>query len=91
MIANGWRLYYYRVFKAALDELEAAVTELAQKDPKGYKTHPKTKLLASVYRAVTELVPADPDAPDFRLGKTLGAGDTNWRRVKGQNTNRNSP
>ena len=82
MIANGWRLYYHRVFKAALDELEAAVTELARKDPKGYKTHPKTKLLASVYRAVTELVPADPDAPNFRLGKTLGARNTNWRRVK---------
>lgn len=21
MIANGWRLYYYRIFKTALDEL----------------------------------------------------------------------
>jgi len=82
MIANGWTLYYYRVFKAALDELEATVTKLARDDPKGYKTHPKTKLLASVYRAITELVPADPDAADFRLGKTLGPGNTNWRRVK---------
>ena len=82
MIANGWRLYYFLVFKAALDELEATVTELARKDPEGYKTHPKTKLLASVYRAVTEVVPANPDAPEFRLGKTLGAGNTNWRRVK---------
>ncbi len=82
MIANGWRLYYFRVFKAALDELEAIVTELAGNDPEGYKSHPKTKLLASVYRAVTEVVPANPDAPEFRLGKTLGAGNTNWRRVK---------
>lgn len=82
MIANGWRLYYFRIFKVALDELEAFVTDLAEKDPNGYKTHPKTKLLASVYRAVTELVPANPDAPDFRLGKTLGAANTNWRRVK---------
>ncbi len=82
MIANGWRLYYFRVFKAALDELEATVTELARKDPEGYKTHPKTRLLASVYRAVTKLVPANPDAPEFRLGKTLGTGNTNWRRVK---------
>ena len=82
MIANGWRLYYFRLFKAALDELEATVTELARKDPKGYKTHPSTKLLASVYRAVTELVPASPEAPDFRLGKTLGPDNTNWRRVK---------
>jgi len=82
MIANGWRLYHHRVFQAALDELEAVVTQLAAHDPAGYKAHPKTKLLASVYRAITVLVPADPDAPDFRLGKTLGAQHTNWRRVK---------
>ena len=82
MIANGWGLYYFRIFKAALDELEAAVAHLAQDDPEGYKTHPKTKLLASVYKAITEVVPANPDAPEFRLGKTLGADNTNWRRVK---------
>ena len=82
MIAHGWSLYFYRTFKAALDELEAVVTKLAADDPAGYQTHPKTKLLASVYRAITELVPANPDAPDFRLGKTLGADNTNWRRVK---------
>ena len=82
MIANGWRLYYFRIFKAALDELEAFVTALADKDPKDYKTHLKTKLLASVYRAVTELVPANPDAAAFRPGKTLGPANTSWRRVK---------
>ena len=82
MIANGWGLYYFRIFKAALDELEAVVTQLAQDDPKGYKTHPKVKLLASVYKAITEVVPANPDVPEFRLGKTLGADYNNWRRVK---------
>lgn len=82
MIAHGWRLYFYRSFKVALDELEAVVTKLAAQDSAGYQTHPQTKLLASVYRAITELVPANPDAPDFRLGKTLGADNTNWRRVK---------
>ncbi len=82
MIANGRSLYYYRSFKAALDELEAVVSKLAANDPAGYKTHPKTKLLASVYRAITVLVPANPDAPDFRLGKILGSDNTNWRRVK---------
>jgi toxin YhaV len=81
-VFNGWSLCYFRTFKAALDELEAVVTQLAAVDPVGYKTHPKTKLLASVYRAITKLVPANPDAPDFRLGKTLGSANTNWRRVK---------
>ena len=82
MIANGWSLYYFRLFKATLDELEAVVNRLAADDPEGYKAHPKTKLLASVYRAVIQLVPANPDAADFRLGKTLGPGNTHWRRVK---------
>ena len=82
MIANGWSLYYHRVFKAALDELEALVSRLAETDPEGYKAHPKTKLLASIHRAVTQLVPAHPDAPEFRLGKTLGPGRSHWRRVK---------
>lgn len=82
MIANGWHLYYHRVFKAALDDLEAAVEKLAADNPTGYKTHPKTRLLASVYRTVKQLVPANPDAADFRLGKALGPANTNWRRVK---------
>ena len=82
MIANGWSLYYHRAFKAAFDELEATVTKLAADDPVGYKSHAKAKLLASLYRAVTQLVPANPDAPDFRLGKTLGGTNAHWRRVK---------
>ena len=82
MVANGWQLYYHRVFKAAFDELETVVQKLAADDPTGYKTHPKTRLLASVYRAVNQLVPANPDAADFRLGKTLGPANTHWRRVK---------
>lgn len=82
MNANGWDLYYFRIFKAALDELEATVTQLAQDNPKGYKTYPKTKLLASVYKAITEVVPVNAAAPDFWLSKTLGPDHTNWRRVK---------
>lgn len=82
MIANGWQLFYFKLFKAALDELEQVVTKLAEHDPDGYKSHPKTRLLASVYKAIMQVVPANPGHPDFRLGKTLGAEHTNWRRVK---------
>ena len=82
MIANGWRLFYFKLFKAALDELERLVTELAAKDPIGYKSHPKTRLLASLYKAVTQTIPGNPNHPDFRIGKTLGAEYANWRRVK---------
>ena len=82
MLQNGWQLFYFRLFKAALDGLEADVTRLAKQDPRSYKTHPKTRLLASVYKSITQLVPANPDHAGFRLGKTLGAEYANWRRVK---------
>lgn len=82
MIVNGWQLFYFRPFKAALDELEHVVTGLAAKDPAGYKSHPKTRLLASLYKAVTQTVPQNPHHPDFQLGKTLGPEHANWRRVK---------
>jgi toxin YhaV len=82
MIKNGWQLFYFKLFKAALDELEQAVAKLARQNPTRYKSHPKTRLLASVYKAITQTVPANPDHPDFRLGKTLGAEYSHWRRVK---------
>lgn len=82
MQINGWRLYYFRTFAAALDELEAEVAGLAKRDPSGYQSHPKTRLLASVHKVITGSVPANPDHPDFRLGKALGPDYANWRRVK---------
>jgi len=79
---NGWHLFYFKLFKAALDELERTVAKLAKRDPAAYKSHPKTRLLASVYKAMTQTVPAGPGHPDFRLGKALGSEYGNWRRVK---------
>lgn len=79
---NGWNIFYFRLFAVQLTALTEEVKQLRAKDPEGYKTHPKTKLLASIYKCITEAVPANPDHPDFRLGKTLGDQHTHWRRVK---------
>ncbi len=82
MNINGWQIYYFQAFAATLNELEADVAALAKIDPRGYKTHPKARLLASVFKAITGRVPANPDHPEFRLGNTMGRGYGNWRRVK---------
>lgn len=82
MIVNGWQLFYFKLFKAALGELEQTVAKLARQQPSKYKSHPQTRLLASVYKAIMKTIPADPDHADYRLGKTLGAEYANWRRVK---------
>lgn len=82
MQKNGWNLFQFRPFAQRLKALTQDVTSLAQSDPDGYKQHPKTKLLASVYRSISETVPANPADPVFRLGHTLGRQNSNWRRVK---------
>ena len=82
MQKSGWNLFQFRPFALRLKALTQDVVSLAQSDPTGYKQHPKTKLLASVYRSITETVPANPADPVFRLGHTLGKQNGNWRRVK---------
>lgn len=82
MQKNGWNLFQFRPFSQRLKALTQDVASLAQSDPDGYKQHPKTKLLASVYRSISQTVPANPADPVFRLGHTLGRQNSNWRRVK---------
>lgn len=80
--ANGWALYQYRLFAEQVRSLKEEVKALAQRDPAGYKSHSKTKLLASIYEVITSRVPSNPDHQDFRQGHTLGKGNSHWRRVK---------
>ena len=82
MQKNGWNLFQFKPFALRLRALTQDVVHLAQADPTGYKKHPKTKLLASVYQSMTVTVPTNPADPVFRLGHTLGKSDGNWRRVK---------
>ncbi len=81
-VANGWTLYQYTLFRKQLTKLKEDVIALRHSDPDGYKKHPKTKFLASIYKAITKSVPANPNDPSFRLGHTLGKHNTHWRRVK---------
>jgi toxin YhaV len=79
---NGWRLYAFEPFAERLVALKREVERLRARDPEGYRRHPTTALLASVYKAITEAVPANPDQPEFRVGHSLGSQYAHWRRVK---------
>jgi toxin YhaV len=82
MDVNGWELYYFKLFSVQLTDLENAVQKLKAENPDTYKQHPKTKLLASVYNAIINRVPADPNHKQFFLGNTLGSKYRSWKRVK---------
>lgn len=82
MEVNGWRLFQYPLFESQLKKLTEAVEQLSIRHPDTDKDHPKTKLLATIYRIITETIPRDPNAPEFRQGDTLGPDNRHWFRAK---------
>ncbi len=82
MEVNGWRLFQYPLFENQLKKLTEAVEGLAISQPDTYREHPKAKLLATIHRHVTEIIPRDPNGPEFRQGDTLGPDNRHWFRAK---------
>jgi toxin YhaV len=78
----GWWLLSWPAFQAQFDGLVDAVKRLREKDPEEYRRHPKTKLLATIVRLITEDIPRDPGHSNFRQGGTLGTEYTSWFRAK---------
>jgi toxin YhaV len=79
---KGWRLLQYPLFEDQLRKLAETVERLSVTQPETYKEHPRTKLLATIWRYVTEIIPRDPNAPEFRQGDTLGPDNRHWFRAK---------
>jgi toxin YhaV len=79
---NGWSLFQHPLFAEQLGDLTGAVEQLATSDPVGYLAHPKAKLLATIRRLILETIPANPNAPGFRQGNTLGPDNRHWFRAK---------
>ncbi len=82
MEVNGWRLFQYPLFEHQLKKLTEAVEQLSVTQPNTYKEHPKTKLLATIHRLITESIPRYPNAPEFRQGDALGPDNRHWFRAK---------
>ena len=79
---NGWKLYTHPLFLGQLVRLIEQVEGLAKKSPGTYKEETATKLLATINRYIREIIPGDPNAPEFRQGNTLGEDNRHWFRAK---------
>jgi len=82
MVVNGWRLYVHPLFHDQLIHLVEQVEALAKKNPAAYKEEAATKLLATINRLIREIIPRDPNAPEFRQGNTLGKDNRHSFRAK---------
>jgi len=81
-VANGWTLYEHPAFRSQREKLSRAVEALRAKNPQGYRSSDDAKLLAAIARLTLEIIPADPGAPQFRQGGTLGKARKHWFRAK---------
>jgi toxin YhaV len=82
MVVNGWRLFAHPEFTQQLERLTTQVGALAAKTPATYRDQPATKLLTTIQRYILEIIPRDPNAPEFRQGNTLGEDNRHWFRAK---------
>ena len=69
---NVWLTLYHPVFLRRYRALSATVRELKERLPEeDYREHPTVKLFAAVRKLIGEIVPADPNAREYRLRKPL--------------------
>jgi len=82
LVVNGWTLLFWTAFRERWDAMRDAARDAREADPDGFAHAPAVKLFRTVRDLVFEEIPADPDHPQFRQGKTLGGVHTHWRRAK---------
>jgi toxin YhaV len=82
LVVNGWSIYAHPLF---LDQLEGLIEEVEARrarDPGTWRKKTCTRRLAAIFKLVTEAIPADPGAPAFRQGDTLGEDRKHWFRAR---------
>ncbi|MBL4806392.1 MAG: type II toxin-antitoxin system YhaV family toxin [Rhodobacteraceae bacterium] len=82
IVINGWSIFAHPVFLDQLEGLVEEVEERKRRDPDMYTKKNCTKRLAAIWKLVTEVIPAGPNAAKFRQGDTLGPGRKHWFRAK---------
>lgn len=82
LVVNGWTLLQDPAFAEAYEDLVAVVERLRHSHPDTYRKKAPTKLLAAIEKLTKEVIPADPAAPAFDLGNTIGPEHRVWKRAK---------
>ena len=82
MVSNESRIRFHAAFEQVLDELIAVVAKEKERDPDNYRRSPRAKLLARVYKAIKDEIPADPRHAGYYQGDAAEHGYKQWRRAK---------
>jgi toxin YhaV len=80
--ANGWLLLADPLFIDQVSLLENQVRKLKLKLPDTFESKNATKRLQAITKLITEVIPADPNGLQLKLGNTLGSKNRHWFRAK---------
>ena len=79
---DGWAIHAHPLLLEQIEALIATVNALKAKGKDSLQRKSAPKRLKAIRRLMFEIVPRNPDAPEYRQGKTLGEEHTAWRRAK---------
>lgn len=82
LVVNGWALFAHPLFIGQLETTIVKVEELRRKDPAGYIKKNASKRLAAINKLAFDVIPQDPNQPEYRQGETLGKEHKHWFRAK---------
>ncbi|HEY3048496.1 MAG TPA: type II toxin-antitoxin system YhaV family toxin [Polaromonas sp.] len=82
LVINGWTVFAHPLFLDQLEATMAQVEALRLKDPSGFLKKNASKRLAAIAKLAFEVIPQDPERPEYRQGNTLGEEHKHWFRAK---------
>ena len=82
IVVKDWILLAHPLFIDQVNALAGAVERERARKPDAYRQGANAKLLAALLKLALDVVPANPNAPAFRQGDTLGGGRKHWFRAR---------
>ena len=82
VVVHGWTLYAHPLFLAQVEALASQVEASKASDPAGYAKKNAAKRLAAIAKLAFDVIPQDPERPEYRQGSTLGDAYRHWLRAK---------
>jgi len=78
LTVNGWTLFVHPLLLDQLEALHGQVAALRENAPTTYVNKNAAKQLAALVKLIFEIIPHNPERPEYRNGSTLGEGHRNW-------------
>jgi toxin YhaV len=82
LTVNGWTLFVHPLLRDQLEALLGQVAALRESGPTTYVNKNAAKQLAALVKLIFEVIPQNPERPEYRSNSTLGKGRRNWFGAK---------